>query len=73
MDKFLKEFRNGLKQYSALINTLTNVILLSIVYIIGVGLTWLIGKIFGKQFLYLGKKKSYWTVFKKSKNHYKQF
>lgn len=61
--KSLNIFYNGFKEFSKVIITTVNFILLSIVYILGVGLTSLIAKFFNKHFLDLKKKdvKSYYN------------
>ena len=70
----MKEFHHGLKEFSKSISTLVNSILLSIVYIIGVGITSLANKRIRKELLELKpKEKSYWSEFKQSNKHYRQF
>ena len=59
---FFKGFRQGLKDFSLSIASVTNFILLFLTYFIGVGLTSIFAKIFSKRFLDLKLKKegSYW-------------
>ena len=71
---------NILKKISEIIQTVVNTILLSIVYIVGVGMTSLIAKITGKKFLDLNiqkDKESYWEDLelgkKELKDYYRQF
>jgi hypothetical protein len=69
---------NGLKWISNILTLIINFILLSIVYFIGVGITSLIAKLFGKIFIKTkNKKSSYWIDLKlKTKNedsYYRQF
>ena len=61
LKQFFKGFQKGIKKFSDNISTIINFLLLSIVYLIGVGLTSITAKIFGKHFLDTKKKKdSYW-------------
>jgi hypothetical protein len=58
---FFKGFLEGFKEFSLTIASITNFILLFITYFIGIGLTSIFMKIFGKKFLDLNlKKDSYW-------------
>ena len=76
---FLKGFKSGLKSFSNIITNIINFFLLSIVYIIGVGLTSILSKIFKKHFLELKKtrSKTYWKKNKINKEpletYYRQF
>jgi len=76
---FFKEFREGLKDFGENISIIVNTILLSLIYLIGVGLTSMIAKIVKKKFLHIKepKKESYWTDLNLKKNkreeYYKQF
>ena len=61
---FFKGFKKGTELFGKNISIIVNTALLFIVYIIGVGLTSLIAKLFGKHFMDLKiskKKKSYWS------------
>jgi hypothetical protein len=61
MNVFLEGAREGFLVFGEGISSLINSVLLSIVYIFGVGTTSLIMKIFGKRFLEKDiPKKSYW-------------
>ena len=79
-----REFFNGLKEgpkaFGEDISIIINLIILSVVYIIGVGLTSIIAKILGKHFLELKidkNKESYWMKFqfesRKKEEYYRQF
>lgn len=62
---------NKIKQKLSLI---TNFILLSIVYFVGIGLTSFMAKIFGKSFLFnKSKKQSNFVTFKESHNLERMF
>lgn len=78
------EFFNGLKEgqkaFGEDISFIINLVLLSVVYIIGVGITFIIAKIVGKHFLELKinkNKESYWTKLqlgtRKKEEYYRQF
>ncbi len=79
-----KEFFNGIKKgqkaFGEDIAQIVNLIVLSVVYIIGIGITSLIAKIVGKHFLELNmdkNKKSYWEELQlgigKKEEYYRQF
>jgi hypothetical protein len=77
---FLKGFKAGFGIFSSNIKIIFNTILLSVVYIFGIGLTALFAKITGKHFLDMrlsGKRKSYWSELGLKKKpvdeYYKQF
>ncbi len=76
---FFKGFLEGFKKFSHAFATVVNFILLTIVYIVGVGITSLVAKLVGKKFLNLDKKRrpSYWEDkdLKKEpmENYYRQF
>ena len=70
----LKEFQHGLKEFSTCISTIVNTVLLSIVYIVGVGIASLSNKLSKKELLELKQKDTtYWSDFKQSDKHYRQF
>ena len=78
--KFFTGFKKGMKDFSENINIIINSVLLSIVYIIGVGITSLVAKIFRKHFLHtkISKNtKTYWSELnlkkKQLKDYYRQF
>ncbi len=77
---FFKNFKKGMHEFGENIALIVNSLLLLIVYIIGVGMTSLISRLFGKKFMdtkLSRTKKSYWTDLKLSKKpieeYYKQF
>lgn len=77
--RFFKGFKNGFEEFGYTITMVINSFLLSIVYLIGVGITSLIAKLVGKIFLdiELSKEDTYWSdldLKKKSlENYYRQF
>jgi len=78
LNKFFNGFKNGIKNFGENISIIVNTILLTMVYIIGVGITSLIAKMFKKHFLDKNSKdKSYWKVLdlkkKKIEEYYRQF
>jgi len=76
---FLKGFLAGMRGFGRSISMVINVILLSVVYFLGVGMTSLVAKLTGKRFLDLRefRKESYWldleTKKKSINDYYKQF
>ena len=77
---FFKGFKEGQKLFGETIAIIVNTLLLTIVYLIGIGLTSVIAKIFKKNFLELepsSKIKTYWKDFNLTKKpmeeYYKQF
>ncbi len=59
---FLKSFKKGIKNFNYSIQIIINFILLSMVYLIGVGLTSIIAKLSKKHFLTFKKEeKTYWS------------
>jgi len=77
---FFKEIKEGFKAYGDLIAIVINSILLTIVYVIGVGLTSIFAKIVGKDFLDMkidNSKKTYWNELnigeEDKDSHYRQF
>lgn len=60
---FFRGFQNGLRNFSVIIISVVNFILLLIVYIFGVGLASIFAKLFNKHFLDMktDKRKSYYT------------
>ena len=79
MKRFIKEFQKGIKDFSHHISVIVNSVLLSLVYIIGVGITFIFSKLSKKHFLNtkFEKKKSYWNDLNLKKEsieeYYKQF
>jgi uncharacterized protein YqhQ len=75
---FLKGFKEGMSNFGHLITTLVNSALLFVVYVIGVGATSIIAKIFKKHFLEnKDKKTTYWSKLNLKKRpiqeYYRQF
>lgn len=78
LNEFTLGFWKGFKQFGHIINNIINFVLLSVVYFIGVGITFLVAKIMGKHFLNTGKKKdTYWVKLnlgkQKMEDYYRQF
>jgi len=78
--EFIGGFKEGQKLFGKTIAVIVNTILLSIIYFIGIGLTSIVAKLFGKHFLELEKKESlssYWSELnlgkKPIKEYYRQF
>ena len=77
---FFSGVREGFTFFGECITTLVNSILLAIVYLIGVGLTSLVSRLFRKSFIDLGlkpKSESYWIDASQKKraldDNYRQF
>ena len=76
LNKFFTGFKKGMNDFGHNISFIINSALLSIVYLIGVGLTFIIAKISGKHFLDFKLSKedeTYWNdlnLSKKSKEEY---
>ena len=77
---FFRGFKKGMNNFNQIITTLVNSILLSFVYLIGVGLTSILAKIVRKSFLETkisDKQETYWSELnlkKKSlEEYYQQF
>lgn len=79
MKSFFKGLKEGHKYFGEVIATLINTVLLTIVYIFGVGITSIIAKIFRKSFLdtNMNNKETYWEDLnlekKEKEEYYKQF
>mgnify|MGYP001558381624 CR=1 FL=1 len=76
--EFLLGYKEGQKLFGENIAVIINSILLTFVYILGVGLTSIFAKIFNKHFLDLTiNKETYWTSLNLSKKpmeeYYRQF
>ena len=77
--QFLAGFRKGMKNFGLNIALIINSLLLSGIYLIGVGLTSIMAKISGKKFFEtrLSKKNTYWSELslkkKKIEDYYRQF
>jgi hypothetical protein len=62
--EFFKGFKEGIESFVGNIKIIVNTVLLSIVYIIGIGLTSIFAKILGKHFLDMKlstKQETYWS------------
>jgi len=76
---FWEGFLQGFRNFGYKITSIVNFVLLFFVYFIGVGITWLFAKIFGKRFLDIkrGEKDSYWIKEKigkrKIEDYYRSF
>ncbi len=69
MTSFLRGLKEGFKEFGLCINSAVTVLVLLFVYIIGVGLTSLFGKLSKKKFLDLKpEKNSYWIDVEDSEN-----
>ena len=79
LKQFFKGIKKGMGEFGYNIVLIMNTALLSFVYLIGVGLTFITAKIFGKHFLgtKLSKKETYWSDLnlkkKKFEDYYRQF
>ena len=79
LKQFLKGFKKGMKIFGDNLAITINTLLLFFVYIIGVGITSIIAKLFRKHFLEtkLSKKDSYWDNLnlkeKPIEKYYRQF
>ena len=76
--KFIADFVKVIKQLGEFVSNFVNFVLLLPVYLLGIGLTSLIAKLFKKQFLdykIFKKKQSYWSDVKphKKESYYRQF
>ena len=72
------EFMEGSKMFGELISAIINLLLLSIVYFIGIGLTSIFAMVFGKKFIDdKATKDSYWEELNLTtqsfKEYYRQF
>ena len=75
---FFNGLKEGMKEFGQNITIIVNSILLGIVYIIGVGPTSIVAKIFGKKFLQNNlEENTYWTDLNLEKEtkekYYRQF
>lgn len=80
LKKIFEEFKNGQKIFGDDIARLINVALLTVVYIVGVGASWIITRFGKKELLELDiepKSKTYWKNLnlgkRPIKEHYRQF
>ena len=67
--KFFKAFWSGMKFFGHCMNSLVNTIILTIAYLLGIGLTSIVAKLSKKHFLELHKKNTntYWKDLKLGK------
>lgn len=79
MKDFFKGFKEGFKEFGHNINMLVNAVLLTLVYVIGVGSTSVFARLVGKRFLMTetADEESYWEDLDPEKKpmdeHYRQF
>jgi len=79
LKQFFRGFKKGMANFGQGIAILINTILLTFVYLLGVGLTSILAKIFRKNFLELKlyKKNTYWSELrlkrKPIQEYYRQF
>lgn len=76
--EFISGFKKGTTSFGENLATIVNSVLLTFVYLVGIGLTSLAAKLFKKSFLDLEPKKdSYWTDLnlgkKPTEEYYRQF
>ena len=62
-----------LKKIIKIPHLIINTVLLSVVYFIGIGISFVIYKITKKQLFDLKKKKSYWTNYIEDKEYYRMY
>jgi len=66
-------FYGFLKKIIKIPQLIVNSILLSFVYFIGVGISFIIYKVTGKKLFDLKKKKTYWKHYSKDKDEYRMY
>jgi len=72
--KVSKAIYKGMKEFSQIITTIVNSILLSAVYILGIGLTSVVAKVMKKDFMNLKKKSdTYWTDLNLKKRPFEKY
>jgi hypothetical protein len=78
--QFFSGFSKGFSNFGHTISAIINSVLLLIVYVLGVGLTWLVAKIVRKQFLQTKvshKQATYWSELglkkQSTEKYYRQF
>lgn len=78
--KLIKDFLKGMRYFGENISLIINSILLTVVYIIGIGITSIVAKTMGKRFLLTNSPKkltTYWTKLDLKKDsisdYYRQF
>lgn len=77
---FFGDLKEGSKKYGEEVAFLINCVLLSFAYLVGVGLTWIVARVFHKRFMALApepSKTSYWEKStmseRKKEEYYRQF
>jgi len=77
---FFVGFGEGMEDFSKVLNVMINSILLTLVYLIGIGFTFISAKLFGKHFFDMKvdkNEKSYWSRLglkkRKIDEYYRQF
>lgn len=72
---FFKGFREGFRNFSFFAVSAVNFALLSVVYLLGIGLVSIFGKLFGKHFLdmKLNNRKSYWIERRMGKEDFSSY
>ena len=74
LKEFIDDLKEGQKLFGETLAIIVNSALLSLVYLVGIGLTSIIAKIFGKKFLDLNfEKKSYWEDLNLGKKEIKDY
>ena len=74
MTEFMKGFKEGAKRFGVCISTVVNSVLLLIAYILGVGMSAISAKVFGKHFLEKKiSKQSYWSELNLKKKQRKEY
>lgn len=73
---FFRAFYDGFKSFGQMVSTIVNFILLFFVYLVAVGSTSIVAKLFRKKFLELKlneKKKSYWIDYNLKKQQKEEY
>jgi hypothetical protein len=73
---FEGNFYNGMKRFGEDIGIIINTLILTIVYILGIGLTFIVSKLVGKKFLDLKidkNKDTYWTTLNLNKKPFQEY
>ena len=73
MKNIFKSLFNLFKRLSLFLQFIMNIILLTFVYFIGVGIVSLFARISNKKFLNSTNKSTYWREYKEDKNYYRMF
>ena len=73
---FRKGFAAGTRAFGERVSMIVNTLLLLVVYVVGVGLPAILGKLTGKRFLSTEKQESYWVAIPREddkEGRYRQF